>query len=149
MELFLIRHALAEDGEDDDARPLTEKGKKRFKEMARALERMDVRFDRVLHSPKVRAVETAKLIDARLQETPLLAAPPADGLLQLFSTGNVVGAVGHEPWLSELLAWLVTGKAALGPQFELKKGAVAHLEGEPRPGQMQLKALLTPKAMRV
>lgn len=149
MELFLIRHAIAEDGEDDDARRLTDKGKKRFKDVARALERLGVRFDRVLHSPKVRAVETAQLIDARLQETPLLAAPPDDGLLLLFSTGNVVGAVGHEPWLSELLAWLVTGDTGLGLQFELKKGAVAHLEGEPRPGQMRLKALLTPKAMRV
>jgi hypothetical protein len=86
---------------------------------------------------------------AQPEGAPLLAAPPADGLLQLFSTGNVVGAVGHEPWLSELLAWLVTGKATLGSQFEFKKGAVAHLEGEPRPGQMRLKALLTPKAMRV
>lgn len=148
MELFLIRHAIAEDGDDDDARPLSEKGKKRFKEVVRTLERMDIRFDRVLHSPKKRAVDTAAMIDARLQETPLLAAPPSDGLLMLLSTGNAVGVVGHEPWLSELLAWLVVGDPTLGERFELKKGAVAHLDGEPRPGQMRLRALLTPRALR-
>lgn len=114
MKLFLIRHAIAEEGPDDDARPLSDEGRKRFKAAARQLDRLGVRFDRVLHSPKRRSVQTAQLLDARLRETPLLAEPPSDGLLALFSTGNVVGAVGHEPHLSALLAWLVTGDAGLG-----------------------------------
>lgn len=148
MELFLIRHAIAEDGEDDDARRLSDKGRKRFKDAVKMLEQLEVRFDRVLHSPKKRSVETARMLEARLQETPLLAQPPGTELLLMFSTGNVVGAVGHEPHLSSLLAWLVLGDADQGERFELKKGCIVRLEGEPRPGQMRLRALLSPGSMR-
>jgi len=65
MELFLVRHAIAvpqAEDMDDAARPLTDEGKKRFQQIARGLDRMGVRFDRVLHSPWTRAVETADLL---------------------------------------------------------------------------------------
>ncbi len=152
MELFLIRHAIAEDGEDDDARPLSNKGVKRFKDTVRALGRLDVRFDRILHSPKVRAVQTADLLEhlldgKEMQQTPLLAISPAQGLLELM-VGENVAVVGHEPHLSTLLAWLTTGEATLGPAFDLKKGSVARLEGNPTPSGMKLMALLPPATMR-
>jgi phosphohistidine phosphatase len=59
MDLYLIRHAIAEDGDDDDARPLSAKGAKKFKQAVKGLRALGVRFDRVLHSPRRRAVETA------------------------------------------------------------------------------------------
>lgn len=151
MELFLIRHAIAEDGEDDDVRPLSPKGTKRFKDTVDALRVLDVRFDRILHSPKLRAVQTAALLEPLLDgvrdETPLLAISPSAALLELLF-GNVVAIVGHEPYLSTLLAWLVTGEATLGGAFELKKGSVARLEGPPTPKGMKLRLLLPPATMR-
>jgi phosphohistidine phosphatase len=151
MELFLIRHAIAEDGEDDDIRPLSLKGTKRFKDTVGALDALDIRFDKILHSPKLRAVQTAQLlgpvVDGEFVSTPLLAISPAAAVLELM-VGEVVGVVGHEPHLSTLLAWLVTGEATLGGAFELKKGSVARLEGEPAPAGMRLRALLPPAAMR-
>jgi phosphohistidine phosphatase len=153
MELFLIRHAIAEDGEDDDARPLSPKGIKKFKDTAAALRLMEIRFDRIFHSPKLRAAQTADLLetllDGKMEQTPLLAAAPTPAMFeQLANSGNVVAVVGHEPWLSSLLAWLVTGEAALGAAFELKKGSVARLEGAPTPAGMRLRALLPPSTMR-
>lgn len=151
MELTLIRHAIAEDGADDAARPLSKKGKKRFTQSVKGLKALGLRFERVLHSPKKRAVETAGLLrslcDGELKSTPLLAREPDVELWELLE-GERLAVVGHEPYLSTLLGWLVTGEASAGENFELKKGGVAQLEGEPGPAGMKLVSLLTPKALR-
>ncbi len=154
MELFLIRHAEAEPrraGKDDTRRPLTERGKARWRRSVKGLGRLGVRFDHVFHSPWLRALETASALEPLLEgETTVtegLARAPRDPLLHELS-GRRVAAVGHEPWLSELLAWLVLGRREDGARFELKKGSVAWLEGRPKPGGMVLRALLHPKALR-
>lgn len=151
MRLTLIRHAIAEEGPDDAARPLSKEGRQRFRREVEALEALGVRFSRVLHSPKRRAVETAELLallsDDGLEVSPLLAHAPSDALLELLQ-GEDLALVGHEPHLSTLLALLVSGDRTLGARVELKKGAVAMLEGEPRPGGMELLALLPPKVLR-
>lgn len=151
MELTLIRHALAEPGADDSARRLSKKGRQRFAREVETLGALGLRFERVLHSPKRRAVETAELLaplcEGELEATPLLAKPPGVDLWERLS-GERLAVVGHEPHLSNLLSWLVTGEADGGGCFELKKGAVAQLEGEPGPGGMRLCALLSPKVLR-
>lgn len=150
MKLFLIRHAIAEDGDDDDGRPLSRKGTKRFAEVVRVLRALGVRFDLVLHSPKLRAVQTAELlhtlVDGSFEVTPLLAEPPSRALLEACS-GDRVAVVGHEPSLSALLSWLVLGRPSAG-RFEMKKGAVACLEGDVGPGAMKLVWLLPPRFAR-
>lgn len=150
MELTLIRHAIAEDGEDDAARPLSKKGRRRFEATVEALGGLGLTFERVLHSPKRRAVETARLLlplcEGQLQPTPLLAKEPGVELWELLE-GERLAVVGHEPHLSALLSWLVTGQPT-GAHFELRKGGVAQLEGEPEPAGMKLCALLTPKVLR-
>lgn len=151
MRLALIRHAIAEEGPDDAARPLSKDGRRRFRREVEALEALGVRFSRVLHSPKRRAVESAELlrplVDGALVEEPLLAHAPSEELLESLE-GEDVALVGHEPHLSTLLAMLVSGDRTLGARVELKKGAVALLEGEPKAGGMALLALLPPKVLR-
>ena len=153
MELYLIRHAVAVDGDaalSDEARPLTAEGRAQFALVARGLERLGVRFDRLLHSPLLRAVETAELLMSLAEESEvceLLTHAPSKELLAEFR-GQCTAAVGHEPWLSELAAWLATGSREMAPAFALKKGGVVVLEGEPRPGAMRLEAFLPPKILR-
>lgn len=151
MDLTLIRHAIAEVGEDDAARSLSRKGRRRFAQEVAALEALGLRFDRVLHSPLLRALETAELLaplcDGELEVTPLLTQPPGPALLERLA-GDAVAVVGHEPHLSALLAWLLTGSPEAGAAFELKKGAVARLTGERAPGGMRLLALLPPAVLR-
>jgi phosphohistidine phosphatase len=151
MQLTLVRHAIAEDGPDDFARPLSQRGRKRFKQVVRGLDDLGVRFSACLHSPRVRALETAELladlVDGSLSATPLLAEAPSPALLEALRGEHLV-VVGHEPHLSRLLAWLTTGAASGGEAFELKKGAVAQLEGTPTPGGMRLVALLPPRLFR-
>jgi phosphohistidine phosphatase len=150
MDVFLVRHAVAEDGEDDAARPLSRKGARRFAQTARGLVELELPIATVLHSPRLRAMQTAELLsapfEAQLRVSAELDGPPSEALLDALTEGAAL--VGHEPHLSTLLAWLVTGDQRLARAFELKKGSVAWLSGEPRPGKMVLTALLPPFATR-
>ncbi|MEC7525945.1 MAG: phosphohistidine phosphatase SixA [Myxococcota bacterium] len=155
MDLYVVRHAIAEERRPDlvDAeRALTKPGRKRFARCVQTLADLDVRFDRLLHSPWRRAAQTAELmteLTRAVEPSPALAAPPSRALLEAISlTGETVAVVGHEPWLSELVAWMVVGEPSDGDaRFRMKKGGVAHLRGTPRPGRMQLRALLPPKLL--
>ena len=156
LTLFVVRHGIAVErsfGEDDAARPLTEKGRARFSKEVRGLAAWGVELDRIAHSPWLRAEQTAGLLeplltaDGRRCAEDGLARAPGQALLDGFGEGRLA-LVGHEPWLSELVAWLVTGDAGDGACFELKKGAVAVLEGRPLPAAMTLRALLPPKVLR-
>jgi len=58
-----------------------------------------------------------------------------------------VAAVGHEPWLSELAAWLLAGDAA-ALRVTFRKAAVLTLAGEPRPGGMALAAFIPMRTVK-
>lgn len=153
MELLLVRHAEAEERASngrDEARALTAKGRKRFTRAVRGLARLDVEFDQLLHSPLLRAMETADLcaplVVGELRVASELARDPSTELLAL-CTGLRVALVGHEPWMSELCAWLVTGERERAPQFAFQKGGVARLSGELAPGAMRLVAFWPPDTL--
>jgi phosphohistidine phosphatase len=154
MELFIIRHAIAAPGSillADADRPLTPKGRTRFSQAVLGLQRLKVRFDRLYHSPWLRAVETAELLapvlDGKAVSSPALARAPSQDVLDALD-GRRVALVGHEPWMGELVAWLTTGAPPHGSVFAFKRGGVAWLEGQLQPGQMVLQAFLPPKVLR-
>jgi phosphohistidine phosphatase len=154
MQLFVIRHAEAVPRSptlEDEARPLTELGRRRFKQVARGMKRLGISFDQLYHSPWLRAVQTANELSSRAQVetivTQHLAAAPSLELIQQLS-GPSAALVGHEPWLGELVAWLVLGRPQEGHRFELKKGCVVWLEGPPEPAQMRLRAWLPAELLR-
>jgi phosphohistidine phosphatase len=154
MDLFVIRHAAAVPRSpdlDDAARPLTPRGRRRFAKAVRGLGRLRVDFDRLYHSPWLRAVETADalhpLVRGESVVLPALTGSPQAAFFDELD-GDVVGVVGHEPWLGELIALALVGRSEEGARFALKKGGVAWLTGEPRPGAMSLRALLPPRALR-
>jgi phosphohistidine phosphatase len=105
--------------------------------------------DLVLHSPKLRAVQTAEILGraapAATEVTPALAEPPGDALLDRLAREERVAIVGHAQWLDELLALLVLGEIRAAGRFDLRKAGAAWLTGEPRPSGMRLRALLTPR----
>jgi phosphohistidine phosphatase len=156
MELALVRHAVAEpktarNGATDAARALTREGRRRFRRVSAGLKRLELRFDRLLHSPLRRAVETAELMEdlvaGRIESEPLLATTPSDALLARLR-GERVALVGHQPWLGELLSWLVLGDPSRGNAWDWKKGGVALLSGDPQPGGMQVTEFLAPSVLR-
>ncbi len=154
MKLYLIRHAIAADEprDDDPKRPLTKEGRQKFEQVVEGLDALGVRFDRLFHSPWLRAVQTAELLaplaKGELHVSPELAEPPGRELLQALER-ETVAAVGHQPWLTELIALLLSGSVEGGLRYELKKGGVALLEGEPKPGAMVLRGLYSPRLLRL
>lgn len=159
MRLFLVRHGEASPGEPDlrdDLRSLTPKGRAQIHELRKGLKRVGVTFDRLHHSPLLRAVETAELLTARLEGESLVdprLASGADGELLASLRGERVALVGHQPHLGELASLLLFGWKPierpddLGP-LDIEKGAVCVLEGEPRPGGMRLRGLFSGRALK-
>jgi phosphohistidine phosphatase len=161
MNLYLIRHAIAEDSERsgrDADRALTDEGKERMRQAAEGLRASGVRLDLVLTSPYRRAVETAAIVAAALggvecRELPELAAGavPATVLAALrpYRTLEALALVGHQPDLGHLASQLLTGSADVCA-IAFKKGSVACFEIDtPRiPLRGELAWLLTPKHLR-
>jgi phosphohistidine phosphatase len=156
MQLYVIRHGVAQDPEPDlgdDARALTPAGKAKLRRVVRGLRALDLRFARVLTSPWKRAAQTARLLAPLTQGEPiateLLTRKPGADLLALIADRNEPTAVvGHEPWLGELVAWLAFGDSKYGEAVLLKKAGVVWLDGTVVPGGMQLCAVIPPRLLR-
>lgn len=164
MRLLVIRHAIAEDrdawartGEDDTLRPLTDKGRKKMRAVARGLARVGPMPDVIATSPLTRAVETADIlnrayggVDSVMLEQLTPERHPADllGWLRAGAADSTIAVVGHEPHLSDLLSWLLTGRE--GSFIRLKKGAACLLsfQENARAGSAVLRWALTPGQLR-
>jgi phosphohistidine phosphatase len=139
VQIWLVRHAEAvEPGSvpgGDFARPLAERGRRRFGALARWLVERVGPVERIVTSPRVRAVETARLL-AEASSLPtdridvvewLSASARAERILSAAreSTAERIAFVGHEPDLSGAVGeFLGGGRVALAP------GSVACLWGE-------------------
>ncbi|HEX7787173.1 MAG TPA: histidine phosphatase family protein [Methylomirabilota bacterium] len=150
MQVLLIRHAPAvprdPDGMRDHDRPLTRRGRRRFRLAARGLARIIDRPDALLTSPLARARETAGLtarafgrLTPRIE--PALGDEDVGGLvtaLKRFPADATVALVGHEPTLSGLLAHLLGMHPGEG-RFAFKKGGAALVDlpdGPAMPGRL-------------
>jgi phosphohistidine phosphatase len=81
MRLYFLRHADAEDGMDDVARPLSVHGKKEAAAVGNFLKTAQIQFDAVYSSPLVRAKSTAEIVVSTSQpETPLLRPQTFSGM---------------------------------------------------------------------
>lgn len=162
MRLLLVRHAIAFERSatrwpDDGERPLTPEGIARARKAAQGLRRILEPPEQVLVSPLTRAQQTAALL-TRFAGWPvgtpcaelLPSATPVEFLALLpRSREGCIGAVGHEPGLSRLMAACVPGQPAEAA-FEMKKMGVALLAfpGVARVGRGRLVWLLAPKVLR-
>jgi phosphohistidine phosphatase len=134
--IHLVRHAHAGDAlrwdGPDSARPLTRKGHRQATALGVFLAAAGVRPERIISSPKVRARETADIVGAALGLEPVLddrLAVDCDlaELDELLGEAGVrdVMVVGHDPYLSELLAELLGSTDQPMP-----KGAIATIDIE-------------------
>jgi phosphohistidine phosphatase len=62
MKLYLMRHGKAAAAQDDPEEGLTDQGRLEIEQLARRLVEQGVTFDRVLHSEKTRAKQTASIM---------------------------------------------------------------------------------------
>jgi phosphohistidine phosphatase len=139
--IWLLRHGEAEDGSPDADRPLTEKGKEQARAAGAALAALGVQLDACLTSPKVRALDTARLaceqfVDLEVRLEPRLSGGPFDAEALAAGFGDEVLMVGHDPDFSMAV------HSMTGAQVRMKKGGLAAIE------KGELKALLRPKDLK-
>jgi phosphohistidine phosphatase len=135
--IYLLRHGDAENGSGDGAaRRLTPKGERQAKAAGRALAAMGTLIDACLASPKVRALDTARLACEALGFEPEVAEElrggSFDSLALTAGRGDIL-LVGHEPDFSGEVGRLT------GAKVKLRKGGLAIVDGS------TLVALLRPK----
>jgi phosphohistidine phosphatase len=158
MRLIVIRHAIAVERSPDipdDARPLTQEGKRRFRQAARGLARLFPQPDLLLSSPLLRARQTARIAGKAwsmpvTEEAALGGGSVAEleSALRRVPAQATVALVGHEPQVSEFLAHLLGSSQP--DRLTFKKGGVAVVDrpaGADAPGV--LVAVLPPRLLRL
>ena len=123
--IWLLRHGDAEDGPPDEQRPLTAKGRRQARAAGAALARLGVKLDACLASPRVRALDTAKLACEPLGLLPEVEWRLSGGAFdpdELAAGRGEVLLVGHEPDFSDAIARLT------GARADMKKGGLAGID---------------------
>jgi phosphohistidine phosphatase len=163
VKLLIVRHGPAGDpeewqqqGKDDRVRPLTPKGKKEVRKAAAGLVRLVPALDLIVTSPWTRAAQTAEIVNKEygvdVEELEELTSDhrPEDlnPWLSEQPEREAVALVGHEPHLSLLVGYLLSGRST--SFVDLKKGGACLIEmGHPsRPGSGCLEWLLDDRELR-
>ena len=125
MELILWRHAEAVDGTPDHTRVLTRKGVQQAERMAAFLSSHLPADTRILVSPALRAQQTASALTKKFITEPAIDVQATPQTV-LATTGwpaahGTIMLVGHQPWLGEVAAFLMTGSA---DYWSVKKGSI-------------------------
>jgi len=149
MDLYFLRHGEADWPDwkkSDDERPLTKRGKKEMREVARYLARLKVNPQLIVTSPLPRASQTAEIaaeqLNGKLRTDELLA--PGFGLEQLRKVwkrhhARSLMVVGHEPDFTNVIAKLT------GASLKLSKAGVALLDVDVEAEEGKLLWLFPPK----
>lgn len=160
MELFLLRHARAEDAHlhsHDHQRPLSDIGRREQSHIAQVLAPLLRPLDHVLSSPLVRARQTADIMAAALQcshiviETPILGEHCTVGgvieLLEQYPPQARLLCVGHEPFMSLLSSVFLDVAGHSIVDFQRSAIMGLHFPGHPTPGAGTLRLFLRPATM--
>lgn len=141
IRVYLVRHGIATDptpGETDDSRPLTARGRRRFRRAARAFAQLGEEVDQLFTSPLVRAVQTAEILARAIKRDEvgvleeLRPGVPVPGLFAALGKrvekGEGVALVGHDPQMSRLVAALGRLGAEEGARVDFRKGALVRID---------------------
>lgn len=152
MKLYFLRHGKADWpnwDKPDDERPLTKKGAKEMRRMAKLLRKLGV-TPAVWSSPLPRAVQTAEIVAECLcadlkQERALGKGFNAAKLREIIKRNDVdeLMIVGHEPDFSAVICALTGGDVKLG------KGGLARVDIEVADDAGRLVWLIQPKVAKV
>ena len=145
MEIYILRHGIAEDHNDggDAPRALTDEGRRKLRRVLERAAKAKVAPSLILSSPYVRARQTAELAAEILgygrkivQIDALVPEGSPEALWEEIRARRQEDAIliaGHEPMLSSSVAWLLGSPEV---QIEMKKGALARIDVDhfgPRP----------------
>jgi phosphohistidine phosphatase len=150
MEIYLLRHGIAEEGYPDSARALTAEGKEKLR---RVLKQAAVKPSLILSSPYRRAVETAEIAaevlgytgDIERSESLTPDGSPQEVWEEIRARRDEdsILLASHEPLMSATVAFVL---GAPGLHVDMKKAALVRVDLDrfgPQPLGL-LKWMLTP-----
>lgn len=131
IRIYLVQHGEATAKDVDPERPLTEKGTNDVECTARLLKNSGVRIERIFHSGKLRAAQTAGILAAAMPAgvepesikhiNPNDPVPDFASSLDKFGSGSMF--VGHLPFMEKLAGYLLN-KDEESRIVEFKPGSV-------------------------
>lgn len=135
MKLYLVQHGKAHSKDENPERPLTDAGVADIERLAVFMNRADIRVERVIHSGKLRARQTAKILAAaiapevRLDTSGLMNPNDNPGAFdwQSESWDRDTLIVGHLPFMAKLVSHLLIDDSER-PVTAYKPGSVVCLE---------------------
>jgi phosphohistidine phosphatase len=157
MQLYILRHGIAEDGTpggNDSDRALTSEGKKKLRDILQVAQRAGVSPSLIISSPYRRAIESARVAvdelgykDKVLETNALIQSSdpkPVWEEVRVHKSESELMLVGHEPLLSTLVGYVL---AAPSLSIDLKKGALVRIDIDGFGAQPRgvLKWMLVPK----
>ena len=153
MPLYLVQHGAAKSEAEDPQRGLTEEGQRTVERLAEFLLPFQLSLERIEHSEKLRARQTAEILAARLRPAAgmkqIAGMTPNDDvepmLARLEKESKNVLLVGHLPYLSRLVARLL-GLEADRAVVRFQMGGMARLDRDVT-GQWVVRWLLVPELL--
>jgi phosphohistidine phosphatase len=150
MDLYLVQHAEAKSDQEDPLRPLSTKGREDMVRVAAYLSQLNIPGNKIFHSTKLRAKQTAEILFEHLRPTKGMSE--ADGLSPLDEPAiwaerlrdlpDGVILVGHLPHLARIASLLLCGDIDKNI-VSFRMAGVVCLKGDDS-GSWSLQWMLTP-----
>ena len=136
MSLFLVQHGKSLPKEKDPDQGLSREGFTETQSMAQLAAENNIQIERIIHSGKKRALQTADIFMKALEpEAGIIKGPglaPLDDVASFASTFNSdekVMIIGHLPFLERLVSFLVAGSTD-SPVIKFQNSAIICLDME-------------------
>jgi len=150
MAIYLVQHAECLSKDQDPEKGLSDPGTANATRIAGVAAGYNVPVNRILHSGKKRARQTAEIFSSFLAPAEGLAAVPGIKPLdevasfgdQLDNTANTM-VVGHLPFMEKLTAYLITGSPDK-PVFMFQNAGIVCLDSHPDTGDWVIRWALMP-----
>ena len=138
MAIYLVQHGAARAEAEDPQRSLTDEGRRTVERVGAHLAKCGVALDRIEHSDKLRARQSAEILAAKLQSAhgivQVSGLAPNDDVeptcVRLNQEPGTVMLVGHLPHLSRLVSCLCSLPAE-HTFVRFQMGGVVKLERDP------------------
>ena len=156
MDVYLMQHGLAEADEVNPLRPLTDRGRREVVQVATFAGQCGVSVDRIIHSDKLRAVQTAVEVARGLgcgavsAETGLHPGDAIEPIAERWADPAAEGSVaivGHLPFVDRLASLLVTGDP-YAKVIAFRNAALVALRPADNRGGYAVAWILTPELAR-
>ncbi len=151
MAIYLAQHGKCLAKEIDPEKGLSPEGKEQVLRIAQVARGYSVNVSKILHSGKKRAEQTAEIFASELnppdQMEKMAGIDPLDSVIEFAKRIDLVSnqmVVGHLPFISRLISYLVVGSTKK-PIFRIQNGGIVCLDQDLDRDSVVIKWALMPE----